>query len=174
MKRVSLVLAAVVLCLGAPGLLLAQTKISGTMKCEKPDPAYSIEVGDRSGHVMALQKQTCSYTQTYDINTDKAKDASGVTSADVTSTRTTYTGSYVDTMESGDKTFTTIKGATAMKDGKPEGDHGTWALTGGTGKLKGIKGKGTYKSTINADGTSTIEFEGDYELPQPKAAASKK
>jgi uncharacterized protein GlcG (DUF336 family) len=166
-------LAAVVLCLSVPSVLLAQTKISGTMKCEKPDPAYSIEVGDRPGHVMVLQKQTCSYAQSFDINTDKAKDASGVASVDVNSTRATYTGSYVDMMESGDKTFTTIKGATAMKDGKPEGDHGPWAYTGGTGKLKGIKGKGTYKSTINADGTSTIEFEGDYELPQPKAASKK-
>ena len=54
------------------------------------------------------------------------------------------------------------------------GDHegrtarrgGTWTFTGGTGKLKGIKGKGTYKDKGAADGSGTIEVEGEYELPK--------
>jgi len=37
----------------------AQTKISGTMQCNKPEPAYSIEVGDRPGHAMLLVKESC-------------------------------------------------------------------------------------------------------------------
>jgi len=45
---------------------------------------------------------------------------------------------------------------------------GTWSFTGGTGKLKGLKGKGTYKGTGNADGSMTYEVEGDYELPAAK------
>ena len=34
-------------------------------------------------------------------------------------------------------------------------DGGTWKYTGGSGTLKGITGKGTYKGKGNADGTST-------------------
>jgi hypothetical protein len=40
---------------------------------------------------------------------------------------------------------------------------GTWSFTGGTGKLKGIKGKGTYTCTPSGDGVS-CEIEGDYQL----------
>jgi len=40
----------------------AQPKISGTMECNKPEPAYSIEVGDRPGHIMLLVKQACAWT----------------------------------------------------------------------------------------------------------------
>jgi hypothetical protein len=40
-------------------------------------------------------------------------------------------------------------------------------IHGGTGKLKGIKGKGTYiwKGEV-ADGSDTYEVEGEYELPK--------
>jgi hypothetical protein len=167
MKERALCVACLMSCLALlmSGSATAQTKISGTLKCEKPDPVYSIDVGDRPGHVMMLQKQTCSYTQPAAINTVKEKDASGVVSAELNSSRVTYTGSYVNNMENGDKFFTTIKGTATMKNGKSEGDHGTWTYTEGTGKLKGIKGKGTYKSTMNEDGSINVEFEGDYEFP---------
>jgi hypothetical protein len=39
-------------------------------------------------------------------------------------------------------------------------------LHGGTGKLKGIKGKGTYKAKMASDGSATGEVEGEYELPK--------
>jgi hypothetical protein len=37
--------------------------------------------------------------------------------------------------------------------------------TSGTGKLKGIKGKGTYKGTPNSDGTVSYKVDGEYRLP---------
>lgn len=40
---------------------------------------------------------------------------------------------------------------------------GTWGFTGGTGKLKGIKGKGTYTCKPSGD-ENTCEVEGEYEL----------
>ena len=36
--------------------LAAQTKISGTLQCEKSDPVYSIPVGDRPDHVFSISK----------------------------------------------------------------------------------------------------------------------
>jgi hypothetical protein len=42
----------------------------------------------------------------------------------------------------------------------PESDEGTWSYAGGTGKFRGLKGKGTYKGKMEADGfVDTIEGE---------------
>lgn len=62
--------------------------------------------------------------------------------------------------------------ATHTKEGGLDTATGTWKYTGGTGKLKGITGKGTYKGKGNADGSTTWEVEGDYSLA--KAKESKK
>jgi hypothetical protein len=43
---------------------------------------------------------------------------------------------------------------------------GTRSFAGGTGKMKGLKGQGTHKSTAAADGTVTIDVEGEYTLPK--------
>ena len=52
--------------------------------------------------------------------------------------------------------------------------EGTWSFTGGTGKLKGLKGKGTFKSSgATADATED-QVEGEYTLPEAGAAAKKK
>ena len=40
----------------------------------------------------------------------------------------------------------------------------TWKFTGGTGNLKGIKGKGICKGTFQSDGKATWEMKGDYVL----------
>ena len=44
-------------------------------------------------------------------------------------------------------------------------DRTTWIYTSGTGKLKGIQGKGTYEGTPNADGTVSHKADGEYRLP---------
>ncbi len=53
-----------------------------------------------------------------------------------------------------------------MKNGAPQSAQGAWSFTGGTGKLKGIKGKGTYKGTFSADQSINYEVEGEYGLPK--------
>jgi len=54
------------------------------------------------------------------------------------------------------------------KDGKPDTSVGTWSYTGGTGKFKGITGKGTYKGKADASGNMVTEVEGEYTLPAKK------
>jgi hypothetical protein len=49
-------------------------------------------------------------------------------------------------MENGDKFYSRNQGSIATN----EPVQGTWTFTGGTGNLKGIKGKGTYKCTSRA------------------------
>ena len=146
----------------------AQTKISGTLKCGKPEPVYSIEVGDRPGHAMLLEKQTCTYAEGMSVGSDKTKEGTSVATVDVTATRASGSGTHVATMESGDKTFANYRYTSPVKDGKAVETTGTWSYTGGTGKLKGLKGSGTFKTTFSEDGTNTTTVEGEYTLAGEK------
>ena len=51
--------------------------------------------------------------------------------------------------------------------------EGTWSYTGGTGKLKGLKGKGTYKASGATADTTEDQVEGEYTLLEAGAAAKK-
>ncbi len=150
-----------------------QTKTSGTIKCNKPEPSYNIEVGDRPGHMMVLEKETCTWTEGLALGSDKAKDGFSVANVDMTATRASGSGTHVSTTEGGDKIFVAYRYTAPMKDGKVGDAKGTWSYTGGTGKLKGIKGGGTFKTTFGEDGTSTTAVEGEYTLAQSAGAAKK-
>jgi len=76
-------------------------------------------------------------------------------------------------MENGDKLYTRYQGIGSVKEGVATGE-GTWSFTGGTGKLKGIKGKGTYKASGPLDGDGEAQVEGEYSLPDPNTTAKKK
>lgn len=156
------------------GVVGAQTNISGTVTCAKPDTVSTLDVGDRSGHSMALNKGTCTWTKPMEIEGAKSKDDADVFFTEMTSSRITTTGSVVGTLDNGDKMFVSIHDSAPIKDGKPGEGKGTFVLTGGTGKLKGIMGKGTYTMTYNADGTATAEVTGEYTMPAPKPMAAPK
>jgi len=146
----------------------AQDKISGSLKCGKPEADHELEVGDRPGHVMWLEKGSCTWME-MQPSMLKGKQYSFVSVGETTSARDTGNGYGVHTMEDGDKYFVAFHGATPLKDGKPAGDgRGTWSYTGGTGKLKGLKGNGTYKLIHNEDDSVTVEFVGEYQVPTPK------
>ena len=73
-------------------------------------------------------------------------------------------GYHVATMDNGDTYAVRFTGnATGAKD-KTAAITGKWTFVSGTGKLKGIKGGGTYKGTGAADGSAEVEVEGDYTL----------
>jgi len=167
--RKNVVLPLALLALFASMSATAQTKMSGTLTCTKPDPAYKIDAGDRAAHEYRLSKIPCTWTKPADLGGDKTKDGYSISSTEATSTRETVHGTHVTTMASGDKTFVTFHDEYPIKDGKPGASTGHWAYTGGTGKMKGLKGKGTYKAAPNADGTVSVTVEGEYELGAPAA-----
>ena len=87
----------------------------------------------------------------------------GTTSEEVTGNSSRSREFYVDTMENGDKAFYRYEATTTLKGGAPQASQGQWTLTGGTGKLKAVKGKGTCKATaFEPDGALTFECEGEY------------
>ena len=144
---------------------MAQTKMSGTASCKKPDPSYSIELDDAKGHMMTLGKSMCTWTKGFEIGGSQAKEGYSVASSEVSGDKANSRGIHVTTLASGDKAHVRFQGTGTSKDGKQVSDKGTWNFTGGTGKLKGLKGKGTYDGKPEADGSITYQIEGEYSLP---------
>jgi hypothetical protein len=151
----------------------AQTKFSGTVTCAKADPSYTVEVGDMPGHSYMMEKDTCKWGADTLINGMKITDDSGVATGETRATKMTRSGSRVATMENGDKFFASVHDSTPIKDKMPTDINGTFTINSGTGKMKGIKGKGTYKVTTNADGTASVTVEGEYTMPAPAAPKAK-
>ena len=145
--------------------LSAQTKTSGTATC-KSDPASPppVALTDQPNHSFAVGKAQCTWTG-FEVAGAQYKDGTSTSLNEITGETSSFNGYHVATMTNGDTTVAKFQGSGKMKDGKPASDGGTWSFTSGTGKAKGIKGKGTFKGTANADGSVTYKVDGEYSLP---------
>jgi hypothetical protein len=141
----------------------AQMKVTGTMACGKPDPQQMVPVGDRPEHALGVEQFKCNWTKPMQLGTDKSKDGLSTDTVEADGNKAHTRGNHVTAMQSGDKLFVAYQGTTTTKDGAPLDSRGTWAFTGGTGKLEGIKGKGTYSCSPWAGGLN-CEIVGDYQL----------
>ncbi len=138
---------------------VAQTKISGTNQCGKPDPKHIVQAGDRPDHTFAVMKVKCSWPKPLEIAGVQVKEEELTIFQEVTGSSGTDRTYVVATMANGDKLFVRAQGKVVLKDGVVQSAEGTWSYTGGTGKFRGIKGKGTFKG----NGTTT-DVEGEYQL----------
>ena len=159
-----------VLLMAFAGSALAQNHTSGTIKCGKQDTSQSIDVGDQPGHTLTVEKGSCTWSVPYEMAGLKSTTITETDSVDVNGPKAQVRGYAVTTMDNGDKAYVRYQGTGIVKDGVPTGE-GTWSYTGGSGKLKGLKGKGTYK-TSGPEGDTQVE--GEYSLPDPSATAKKK
>jgi hypothetical protein len=145
----------------------AQTKVSGTQQCGKPDQEHSIQVGDKPNHSFVITQGKCTWTKPFEIAGVQDKESLETAFAEIRGNTSRVRGYDVDTVANGDKVFYRFEGTITLKDGVPQSCEAKWAYAGGTGKLKGIKGKGTCKlASAAADGTVTWDCEGEYELPK--------
>ncbi len=142
----------------------AQTKISGTEVCGKPDQQQMLEVGDQPGHTLGVQQIKCTWSK-MEIEGSAVKDSLTTIAVDARGNKLNVRGYDIATMASGDKAFVRFQGAVTLKDGAVVTDDGKWSFSGGTGKLKGLKGVGTYKGKGTPEGGETFEIEGEYTLP---------
>lgn len=154
----------VVLLLFFASALAGQSKVAGKQHCPKPQALATAEAGDEAGHTMKLEKSTCTWVTPLEILGERSKEGTFVAFSEASSTRAATNGTYVGIMDSGDKFYIAFHWAT-LKDGHPENVKGDWAFTGGTGKLKGITGKGTYTATENDNG-GEVNMEGEYSVPE--------
>jgi hypothetical protein len=140
----------------------AQTKASGTARC-KPDTPAPVEIGDKPGHFYAIGKAQCTWSG-FEIAGVQSKEGVSVSMDEINGDKSTSTGYHTATLANGDKTVAHFHGTAISKNGMFQSGGGTWTFTGGTGKFKGIKGKGTFKGTPNPDGTVTYKVDGEYSL----------
>ena len=144
---------------------VAQTKVTGTHVCSKPDPQHMLPAGDRADHNFAVEQLKCNHTKPMEIGADKAKDGVATDMVEVSGAKSHFHGVYVMTMQSGDKAFLPYQGTgVTSKDGKEVASKGTFSFASGTGKLRGIKGKGTFTCKSAGDGGVSCDTEGEYEL----------
>jgi hypothetical protein len=145
-------------------LTWAQTKVSGITNCAKPDIQQQAEVGDHPGHMIGLSQSKCTWTKPLEIAGVQDKEGMTTGIADIHGNTAHGHGYFIDSFTDGSKTFIRFQGTDTLKDGKPQSEQGEWNFTGGTGKLEGIKGHGTYKGTPHDDGSVEYAVEGEYQL----------
>jgi hypothetical protein len=148
-------------------------KVAGKVRCEKPDPAHAIDVPDRPGHALLLDKRKCTWTEPMEIMGAKTKDGVTVIFAEKMEGTLHFHGFEVDTLDNGEKLTMHETGQILGEKGPAATAKNRWNFMRGTGKFKGIKGGGTYEGKLEADDVLTLEFEGVYD-PSEMAREKKK
>jgi hypothetical protein len=154
------------------GSSLAQNRISGTSKCGKPDTLQAIEAGDQAGHKLIIEKSSCTSSVPIEMAGLKSTTSTLAIATDLTGAKAQDRGYAVITMDNGDKAYLRIQGTGSVKEGALTFE-GTWSYTGGTGKLKGLKGEGAYKGSGAPGGAGEHQVEGEYSLPEASATAKR-
>lgn len=149
----------------------AQTKNTMSGKCAKPEGVQTIPAGDKDGHMFMLQSGKCQSTG--EVGGAKSKEGSFAEHNEANGTHLKGWGVYTETFDGGDKVFYSYTTTGTTKDGAFASGGNTYTIMGGTGKMKGIKGKGTCKLTGSASGGLDYECSGEYMIPAPAAAKTK-
>lgn len=144
-------------------LAVAQTKVSGTIDCGKPDKQNAIEIAANRSYMIAQSK--CTWSKPMDFNGAQTKEALFTEFSEVNGERSRAHGVSTETFANGDKMEVTTQATGTNKDGKVTSD-GKWTLSRGTGKVKGLKGGGTYKCSGTMEKIS-CEVEGEYNAAPP-------
>lgn len=138
-------------------------KLSGTASCPQPSDSHAIQVGDHPGHMYTIAQEACTFTKPLEMAGLKSKDDTAAGFAEVDGNKSKDHSARVINMDNGDKAYVHTQGTSTFKDQKFASGEGTWSFAGGTGKLKGIKGKGTYKCGPEGDNVN-CDIEGEYTL----------
>jgi hypothetical protein len=160
----------------AQGGSMAATKsaggmtLSGSMDCPNAPPAGMVEAGDTPGHAFVLIKAKCTWTKGEIAGVKVATEEDAGVAEMTSPTASKDFGVGVASLANGDKVYVRFQGSGTYKAGTPPtptAASGTWSFTGGTGKAKGIAGKGTYKGTFKPDGAVTWQIDGTYSAAAP-------
>jgi hypothetical protein len=147
---------------------LAGTTILGSLDCDKSDPRYVIPVPDREGFAFVMDQNRCAWTKQSPVAGLQPTGFVNTRFVEVTGATVRTTASGVTTYDNGDKVFTR---STASGGVKESTSSGRWTITGGTGKLRGIKGGGAYTCRMKSEEPGagyTCEVGGEYTLPAAK------
>lgn len=154
----------VLLLLAAVGFAapaIAQTKLAGSVHCAKGDPDTALDVGDKAGHMLTARKAACTWTG-LEVAGLQVKSGTDVATGELSGTMMHDSGYHTAVADNGDKFTVHFTGNATMAKDNTGAITGKWTFVSGTGKLKGIKGGGTYKGKANADGSADVDVEGTY------------
>lgn len=167
MRKASLfTVCAIVLTIAASAQ--AQTKFTGTCNQSKPDPNYTLPVGDKADHTIMLGKVKCTWSNA-ELAGVPLKDEDDVFTSDMSGKTSHDKGYGVGNLANGDKYFVRFEGTTTMEKNTPVSATCTWTFAGGTGKVKGLTGKGTCTAKFDPSGAAVFDIQGTYQVPAAKA-----
>jgi hypothetical protein len=168
MRKQSALLVLGVAAAAATSSAFAQTRFTATQICSKPDPQQFIAVGDRPDHSLGVVQYRCHWTKPLQLGTDTGTEGISTASIETIGSISHSRGLHVSTMQSGDKVFVAYRSTDTSKAGAAPISKGTWAFTGGTGNLAGIKGKGRF-TCAPANDELSCEVEGGYQLSRSRS-----
>ncbi len=136
-------------------LAIAQNNLETKWHCAKPTSEQAYQVPDMSGRSYGAAQGTCSATSS------KTGEKTGTFTEATETTKTSLAnhGTFVVTMEDGDKTYYSYSGVASPAK---KTASNKWKITGGTGKYKVAKGAGACSGTLNDDGSSDWDCSGTY------------
>jgi hypothetical protein len=138
-------------------------KVGGKVRCDKAETDHSIDVPDRSGHTLIIDKRKCTWTEPMEFQgAVKMKDGVIVDFTERMENTLHLHSFQVNKLESGEEITMHSNGQIDAEKG-PASGKGRWDFMRGTGKYKGIRGNGTYEANLDADDVLTLEFEGSYD-----------
>ena len=128
----------------------------------------AIALSDQPNHELSLAEIT---------GTQKASDekwnGAAITywgTTDVVAGSGTQSGYFTQVHNGGDRDWGTFEGKVSTSGGETTVE-GTWQFTGGSGKFKGLSGKGTFKTRLTSPTELQANWQGAYELASAKAHA---
>lgn len=163
MKARIFLLCVMALSLAAAGT--AQTKISSAVRC-KTAAQHALDVQDRPKHSFMVSQSKCIYTKPVELSGLQSKEGADTACSEMTGNNARFRGYYVETFSNGDKAHYRYQGTGNVKEGAFQNGLVKWELFGGTGKLKGIQGKGSCNGKAGPEASVDWECEGEYELPK--------
>lgn len=151
----------VVLTLSAP--VSAQMAINTSWKCAKANPSLAVPIPDSADHAYIVEQSVCTATKG-EVGGVKDKDGVATEFVEATGATSKGHGVFVATLANGDKMFYSYTLTGTSKNNMFDTGGNQWTITGGTGKFKGVTGKGTCKGKGNADGSSVFDCTGTYAM----------
>jgi hypothetical protein len=125
-----------------------------------------MEVRDRGRHTMVLSQRVCTWSQPLKIEGAFSREDVLYLFTDAREDGGRETGYNTLVMSNGDRIFMHYAGFLKGNSRKQASGVGTFALSGGTGRFRGIYGNGTSTSHSAADGKMTVRIDGQYTLPR--------
>ncbi len=142
----------------------AQTKLTMSGKCAKPDVQQAVPAADAQDHVMTIAQGKCTPVKAAEIGGSPSKEGAFAEHGEVTGNKGHVSGTYVETLANGEKVYYRYEGTSVLQAGALQTMQNKWKIVGGTAKLKGITGQGTCSGKGTPDGGLDFECTGDYTL----------